>query len=176
MPADAKTLSTWIVRTWREKLNGEGQPVWLGRSRFVAREFAWMDGVIHLFSPASSAIVSTLLPTVFLERREHKQTVMLSIDVKDAFLTVQQKTPTIVNCQMADGTVVSYGLGRVLPGQRDGSLLWHKDITQLLRDQLSMTPHTPYPCMLKTRGNSCFLLIHVDDILVVGRRDFVMEK
>ena len=150
--------------------------MWLGRSRFVAREFAWMDGVIHLFSPASSAIVSTLLPTVFLERREHKQTVMLSIDVKDAFLTVQQKTPTIVNCQMADGTVVSYGLGRVLPGQRDGSLLWHKDITQLLRDQLSMTPHTPYPCMLKTRGNSCFLLIHVDDILVVGRRDFVMEK
>ena len=62
----------------------------------------------------------------------------------------------------------------MLPGQRDGSLLWHKDITQLLRDQLSMTPHTPYPCMLKTRGNSCFLLIHVDDILVVGRRDFVM--
>ena len=49
MPADAKILSTWIVRTWREKLNGEGQPVWLGRSRFVAREFAWMDGVIHFF-------------------------------------------------------------------------------------------------------------------------------
>jgi len=38
---------------------------------------------------------------------------MLSIDVKDAFLTEQQKTPTAVNCQMADGTVVSYGLGRV---------------------------------------------------------------
>jgi hypothetical protein len=49
MPADAKILSTRIVRTWREKLNGEGQPVWLGRSRFVAREFAWMDGVIHFF-------------------------------------------------------------------------------------------------------------------------------
>ena len=89
---------------------------------------------------------------------------------------MQQKTPTVVNCQMADGTAVSYGLGRVLPGQRDSSLLWHKDITQLLRDQLGMTPHTPYPCMLKTSDTSCFVLIHFDDILVVGRRDFVMEK
>ena len=49
-------------------------------------------------------------------------------------------------------------------------------VTQLLRDQLDMTPHTPYPCMLKTSDNSCFVLIHVDDILVVGRRDIVMEK
>ena len=62
----------------------------------------------------------------------------------------------------------------MLPGQRDGSLLWHKDNIQLLRDKLGMTPHTPYPCMLKTRVTSCFVLNHVDDILVVGRRDFVM--
>ena len=56
-----------FVRTWREKLNGEGRPVWLQRSRFVAREFAWMDGERDsLFSPASSAISSSLLLQFFL--------------------------------------------------------------------------------------------------------------
>jgi hypothetical protein len=67
-------------------------------------------------------------------------------------------------------------LGRVLPGQRDGSLLWHRDITTLMRSELGMTPHTPCPCILKSEDNSCFVLIHVDDILTFGRRDFVMNK
>eukprot|EP00435_Cladocopium_sp_Y103_P067819 s56_g30.t1 len=35
-PADAKSLSTRFVRTWREKVRPEGNPVWLSRSRFVA--------------------------------------------------------------------------------------------------------------------------------------------
>ena len=31
-------------------------------------------------------------------------------------------------------------------------------------------------CILKSKDNSCFVLIHIDDILVVGKRDFVMNK
>lgn len=54
---------------------------------------------------------------------------MASIDVKDAFPTVQQEVPTRVTCTAdAAGSSVSYSLGRVLPGQRDGSLLWYKDL------------------------------------------------
>ena len=63
----------------------------------------------------------------------------------------------------------SSGLGRVLPGQRDGSLLWHQDITKVLCEELGMSQRIPYPCILKTADSSCFVLIHVDDILVVGR-------
>ena len=177
MPSDSKVLSTRFVRTWREKLNSAGEQIWLRRSRFVAREYAWMEGErSDLFSPASSSIVARLLPTMYLEMREHCSCVMASIDIKDAFLTVVQEVPTVVHCQLADGSQTSFGLGRVLPGQRDGSLMWHKDITKLLREELGMTPHVPYPCMLKNEDNSCFVLIHVDDILVVGKREFVMEK
>ena len=43
MPPDSKQLSTRFVRTWREKIGKDGQQIWLRRSRFVAREFAWMD-------------------------------------------------------------------------------------------------------------------------------------
>ncbi len=53
---------------------------------------------------------------------------MLAIDVKDAFLTVEQEQPIRVRCTDASGTSISYSLGRVLPSQRDGSLLRHKDL------------------------------------------------
>ena len=91
---DSKILSTRFVRTWREKLDSAGQPFWLRRSRLVAREFAWMDAEREsLFSPASNAIVSRLLPMKFLEMLEHGDGMMVSNDVKDAFLTVKQETP-----------------------------------------------------------------------------------
>jgi hypothetical protein len=52
MRRDAKVLSTRFVRTWREKLNKDGQLIWLKRSLFVAREFAWMESQRDcLFSP-----------------------------------------------------------------------------------------------------------------------------
>ena len=66
-------------------------------------------------------------------------------------------------------------MGKVLPGQCDGSLLWHQDITGLLKQQLGMTAHNPYPYVLKTPSNACFVLIHVDNILVVGQRDYVLK-
>jgi hypothetical protein len=64
----------------------------------------------------------------------------------------------------------------VLPGQRDGSRLWHQDITKVIKEELGMSVHEPYPCILKSQDGCCFALIHVDDILVIGKRDFVMNK
>ena len=49
-----------------------------------------------LVSPASNAIVSRLLPMKFLEMLEHGNGMMVGIDVKDAFSTVKQETPTMV--------------------------------------------------------------------------------
>ena len=46
---------------------------------------------------------------------------MASIDVKDAFLTVKQEVDTRVTCTDANRNSVQYRLGRVLPGQRDGT-------------------------------------------------------
>ena len=143
----------------------------------MAREFAWLQPEREsLFSPASGSIISRVLPTMFLQMREHSNSVLACLDVRDAFLTVVQQCPTLVHTTDAGGTTRSFSLGRVLPGQRDGSLLWYKDITELLKSQLDMTEHEPYPCVLATRDGSCAAMIHVDDMLIAGRKGFIMGK
>ena len=175
--ANSKVLSTRFVRTWREKHDETGRAIWLRRSRFVAREFAWLEPEREsLFSPASGSIISRVLPTLFLEGRAEKNTVMASIDVRDAFLTVKQRCPTLVHTTDANGVTRSFSLGRVLPGQRDGSLLWYQDVTDFLKQEFNMEECESYPCVLKTKDNSCILMIHVDDLLVVGDHEFVTEK
>ena len=178
LPYETKTLSTRFVRTWREKKDQGGNPIWLRRSRLVAREYTWLQPDREsLFSPATSNIASRILPVCFLNLREHQDAVMVSIDVKDAFLTVKQKVPTRVSCTDAAGSTVSYSLGRVLPGQRDGSLLWYEDLAKFVKEcDLEMTEFKPYPSILKSKLGDCFLMVHVDDLLVVGTRQAVVEQ
>ena len=178
LPADAKCLSTRFVRTWREKKDEAGNAIWLRRSRLVAREYTWLQPDREaLFSPASSNIATRILPICFLALREHQETLMLAIDVKDAFLTVEQEQPTRVRCTDASGTSISYSLGRVLPGQRDGSLLWHKDLVKFLgNSSLKMVENQAYPSMLRSAKGDCLMLVHIDDILIVGSRKTVLEE
>eukprot|EP00435_Cladocopium_sp_Y103_P017201 s5234_g4.t1 len=147
-------------------------------STIVAREYTWLQPDREsLFSPATSNIASRILPICFLSLREHQDAVMVSIAVKDAFLTVKQEVPTHVSCTDAAGSTVSYSLGRVLPGQRDGSLLWYKDLAKFVREcSLEMMEFKSYPSILKSKLGECFLMIHVDDLLVVGARKAVMEE
>ena len=101
------------MRTWCEKHNSKGEAIWLRRSRFVAREFAWLEPEREsLFSPASGSIISRVLPTVFLERREKENMVMASLDVRDAFLTVKQERDTLVHTTDASGTTRIFLWGR----------------------------------------------------------------
>ena len=163
-----KTLSTRFVRTWRCK-NVDGVACWLRRSRFVAREFAWLnEATENLFSPASSAIAYRIIPTMFLK---HQSTWGLyAIDIKDAFLTVEQRDPTMVYAQDASGEIIAYSLGRVLPGQRTGSMLWHESLTQHLKDAIGLVECECYPSMLKSKCGQCFILLHVDDLFVTGSK------
>ena len=66
-----KQLSTRFVKTWRDKemvLDGKPTRVWVRRSRFVAREFAWLsDDKQSTFSPASSSISSRIRPVIFCD-------------------------------------------------------------------------------------------------------------
>jgi len=74
VPPTAKVLSTRFVRTWREKHNSKGEAIWLRRSRFVAREFAWLAPEREsLFSPASGSIISRIFAYNFVGKtREGK--------------------------------------------------------------------------------------------------------
>ena len=178
LPLDCKTLSTRFVRTWREKKNDKGEAIWLRRSRLVAREYTWLQPDREsLFSPATSSLASRILPICFLAMREHQDCIMASIDVKDAFLTVKQEVDTRVTCTDASGNSVQYSLGRVLPGQRDGSLLWYKDLAKFVKEcPLEMAELDAYPSILRSKNGDCFLMVHVDDLLIVGSRDAVMKQ
>lgn len=153
------------------EVDGQTTRVWLRRSRFVAREFSWLlDDKQSMFSPASSSISSRILLTAFLQHKA-EDWVFMSCDMQDAFLTVQQREPTMVIAKDAAGNEQADALGRVLPGQRAGSLLWNEDITNHLEETLDMEECTFYPSMVKTKDNKLFSLLHVDDFLVTGYVD-----
>ena len=40
--------------------------------------------------------------------------------------------------------------------------------------KLDLEEHTPYPSILRSKDGSCVVMIHVDDLLVVGKRDYVI--
>ena len=91
------------------------------------------------------------------------------------FLQVWMECPTLVHTTDASSNSRNFALKRVL-GQRDGRLLWYKAITKFLKERLDLEEHAPYPCVLKSKDNSCIVMIHVDDLLVAGRRSFILGK
>ena len=162
-----KRLTTRFVRTWRDK-RLSGKRVWLRRSRYVAREYAWLTPEREdLFSPASSSLTTRVLPTLYLKWRSQGY-VLVALDVADAFLTAPQQTPSGQSCE--------YALGKVLPGQRDGSQLWYESITELLHRDLGIEPCPAYPRLLKSSCGRCVMLLHVDDILCLVHEDFLKKR
>ena len=95
-PPNVARFQVWCVpvRTRREKELGE-TPVWYRRSRYVAREYAWLSERSDLFSPASTASTSfsnRILPILYLQHEEDENDprCMCSLDISDAYLTVRQ--------------------------------------------------------------------------------------
>ena len=169
-----KSLSTRFVRTWREKVFGQRR-VWLRRSRLVAREYAWLADRSDLFSPASNSISGRLLQTMFL-RQKDDGFLLAAIDVADAFLTVKQREKTKVSLSDIAAVFTTYQLGNVLPGQRAGSQWWYEDLTGVLCADLQMTQCEEYPNLLCNADRTCMVLLHVDDMLVCGKKDYVIDK
>ena len=166
---EMKSLSTRFVRTWRDKMYDNNR-VWLRRSRLVAREYSWLADRSDLFSPASNAISGRLLQLMFLRQREEGY-LLSAIDVADAFLTVKQREKTKVTL---DSGV--FELGKVLPGQRAGSQWWYEDLTSVLCAELQMKQCEEYPNLLCNDDRTCMVLLHVDDMLVCGKKDYVFDK
>ena len=164
-----KHLSTKMVRSWREKEDAPGNPIWLRRSRYVAREFNWMAERSDCFSPASSAVANKLLPILALQ----KGYTLAAIDVSDAFLTVQQKEPTLVEYVDKSGNRQSFALGRLLPGQRDGSKEWYHDFVAYLHHIVKAETCLAYPSLLRTPLLESIMQLHVDDVLVASLLDFL---
>ena len=115
-----RLLSTKMVRSWRVK-EREGQAWYLRRSRWVAREYTWLDPEKEVaFAPASSSLLLRLLPSyVMRKRNEGGKYGVATLDITDAFLTVDQKEDTVVKAWVGEWRF--YKLLKLLPGQRDGT-------------------------------------------------------
>ncbi|CAJ1375351.1 unnamed protein product, partial [Effrenium voratum] len=82
------SLNTRFVHTWRfKRVNEEGK--WLRRARLVAKEFKHLDKALYT------------------HHRQSKGWIMCSFDVHDAYLTVDQKKPTIITTSLS-GDEISF--------------------------------------------------------------------
>ncbi|CAE7427405.1 unnamed protein product, partial [Symbiodinium microadriaticum] len=185
--SQAVHLTTKMVRTWRQKETGNPPvPVWYRRSRYVAREYAWLSERTDLFSPASSSLCNRLLPILFMYNKskddndnisDDDKLSLFAVDIGDAFLTVPQVRPTYVTYVHPDGSKELFYLGFVLPGQRSGSSDWYDDFTKFLSANLNIIECPAHPSLVKTADpTSRFAMqLHVDDMLGFAKRKFVHE-
>ena len=162
---DFKRLTTKLVRDWRKR------PGWVRRSRLVGREYRFADPHMEgTFAPTTSACtlrLAIILAAIFGKR-------INVIDIKDAYLLVDQVEPVLVDLRSTGGEFAGwYELKKMLPGQRTGAAGWYNFANQLLNEfGLSAFPKQPtlYSKKVK-RGKEWEWLIldlHADDGVVVG--------
>ena len=152
--------------TWRAKAIN-GVDVFLRPGRLVAREYAHLDPDREgLFSPASSAIATKLIPSCFMTQKGQGWST-LAFDVSDAYLTVDQGSPTVTSVRV-DGQHLWFALDRCLPGQRDGSARWYQEFTRFLKDQADAELMPQLPALFRLPDKKGSGLIHVDDVLAAG--------
>ena len=185
--SQAVHLTTKMVRTWRQKETGNPPvPVWYRRSRYVAREYAWLSERTDLFSPAGSSLCNRLLPILFMYSKskddndnisDDDKLSLFAVDIGDAFLTVRQVRPTYVTYVHPDGSKELFYLGFVLPGQRSGSSDWYDDFMKFLGTNLDIVECPAHPSLVKTADQSSrfAMQLHVDDMLGFAKRKFVHE-
>ena len=174
-----RVLTTKMVRDWRLKdfsdsSGGPSTKKWLRRSRLVAREYA-ITKRDDVFSPASSSHLLRLLPVIYLMRlgeiEESQQgkaedVVIGSMDIKDAFLQVDQEEPLRVRVEAGEFIV-----HKNLPGQRLGAKAWFDHISNFLKEKGNFESCDLNPCLL--RNELAMLLIHVDDIMIAGSTYYI---
>ena len=84
---------------------------------------------------------------------------------------MSQAQPTLVS-----SGAETYALGRVLPGQRDGSQLWFESVSKFLNETLGFKHCEAYPSLLSSPDGECLILLYVDDMLIVTEQEYFDGK
>ena len=97
--------------------------------------------------------------------------------MSDAFLTVDQVEPVLVTYADPEGQARSFILGKMLPGQRDGTARWREKLADHLKTEVSATVCSVSPNIFRcdTRLGPIYLQTHVVDIEYVGMLQAVDE-
>eukprot|EP00435_Cladocopium_sp_Y103_P028972 s2794_g7.t1 len=119
---------------------------------------------------ATSTHILNVLPMLFLQKLADvpssssgslDATCLGTVDVKDAFLMVDQPSPMLVTLLGRTFTV-----HKNLPGQRLGAKSWYWHLRDFLSKEMSFEWCAEQPCLAKNAH--CCIMVHVDDILFCG--------
>ena len=153
-----KLLKTRHVYDWRFRSNK-----WQRRARLVCKELkAWSPFRQDTYAPSTCPSMLRVLPHMFVSTPDY---VLRSFDVKDAFLTVDQKEELFVEL---NGTI--YKVRNCLPGQQLAPVHWHD---QLSEDLARCDLKSNVACPVVYGGEKLGATIHVDDGLLGGCEDRV---
>ena len=156
-----------------ENENLKPRRCWQRRARLVAREYNTSKRD-DIFSPATSPALTKIIPILALLNHWS----IWSLDIKDAFLQVPQRRP--VKCRIPRGKGSSavagmekkaWKLRKVLPGQRDASLLWSEYCATLLQEE-GYEKSSANPALFRLIKNDTVVsvcIVHVDDLQVAGK-------
>ena len=174
----ASPLSAKFVRSWRKKQR-DGQPMFLRRSRLVAREFAFVESRYDVYAPASASSCQRLIPALGM-CGVYDGAVLGSLDITDAYLTVKQQVPRNIKL-MAEPTAEmvfdteGWVIDRCLPGQRDEARRWYDHFVNVLKEEFKAEVCLEQPSMLKIPGQG-ILLLHVDDVMFLLNPKFLEDE
>ena len=154
-----------LVAPWEfsEKKWKHGEPHWLRRSRFVAREYNFLDARVDVYDPASTSICNRLLPALIMSELCGDTAIMGAFDISDAYLQVDQPTPKKI-C-IIDRPDANYIIHRCLPGQRDGARRWCDHFSSFVQTDLGREICAEVPSLFKLPDDKGVLFAHVDDVL-----------
>ena len=149
------------------------------RARLVAKGFTQREGIDYneVFAPVAK--YSTVRLMLALVAREDLE--MLQIDVKAAFLNGELEEE--IYMQQPDGYVSRkhphyvYQLLKAIYGLKQSSRAWHKTCDEYLRSlgaKKSTADTSLY--MLMADGNITYILVYVDDMLLIGRSKDAIQK
>ena len=176
----AKHVYDWRLKQFEGMVDGKmvSTKRWMRRSRLVAREFN-NSKRLDTYSPATGCHTSNLIPLIYLQRmvevmergfsaETEYDTLMASLDIKDAFLQVPQEHVVSVTLGSKQFAVL-----RNLPGQRIGAKAWYWHFRKFATEKLNFIWNVEQPCLAKC-GTNVFMM-HVDDLLFVGDRKYWKE-
>ena len=165
-------VDTTIVKDWRFREGNSRR-----RCRIVAREYRNSQTNEDQYSPTSSfAAVRLLLAMALIHNLS-----VTSLDVKDAFLVVEQREVMFVEVPVwirglihKDNNHTHWRLLHCLPGQRNAAMRWKEHFTALCVE----SGFQPYPgcstVMRMIQGDRrVYLSVHVDDIIFVCKPEDV---
>jgi len=155
-PPPELVLNTRYVHDWRFR-NG-----WVRRARLVSKELkVWDPHRMDVFAPSTCPAMIKLVPALFAAKYESEEWYLWSIDFKDAFLTVPQRSLLYVKLNGQYFKVLM-----CLPGQRQAGAWWSEQITtDVLGAGLEQNPS----CPVAFGNGQAACALHVDDGILGGR-------